>query len=29
VRDKLLKKISFLIDLNNLKKKGREVVKFY
>ncbi|MFK7770580.1 MAG: M1 family metallopeptidase [Saprospiraceae bacterium] len=29
VRDNLLKRISFLIDLNNLKMKGKEMVKFY
>ncbi len=29
VRDNLWKRISFLIDLNGLKKKGKEVVKFY
>ncbi len=29
VRDNLWKKISFLIDLNGLKRKGKEMVKFY
>lgn len=29
VRDNLLKRISFLIDLNNLKKKGKEEIKLY
>lgn len=29
VRDNLWKKISFLVDLNGLKRKGKEVVKFY
>jgi len=29
VRDKLLKRISFLIDLNGLKRTGKEMVKLY
>lgn len=29
IRDNFWKKISFLIDLNSLKKKGKEVVRFY
>ncbi|MFK8007920.1 MAG: M1 family metallopeptidase [Saprospiraceae bacterium] len=29
VRDNLLKKISFLIDLNGLKNKGKEVIRLY